>query len=92
MISRIASLSFLALAAALFTSCGSSDIAVIPKSRIDGMSFAKTEQFSLPGPSSSAVAAATGKPRDKHSMPVYSFSERNRIVRTTAYTAVNPTT
>ena len=32
------------------------------------------------------MAAAAGKPRDKHSMPVYSFSERNRIVRTTAYT------
>jgi 3D (Asp-Asp-Asp) domain-containing protein len=33
-----------------------------------------------------AVAAAAGKPRDKHAMPVYAFSDRNRIVRTTAYT------
>jgi 3D (Asp-Asp-Asp) domain-containing protein len=32
------------------------------------------------------VAAASSKPRDKHAMPVYSFSERNRVVRTTAYT------
>jgi 3D (Asp-Asp-Asp) domain-containing protein len=86
MISRLASLSFLALVAACFTSCGSSDLAIVPKSRIGGASFAKNEQFTLPGPSSSAVAAAANKPRDKHSMPVYAFSERNRIVRTTAYT------
>lgn len=33
-----------------------------------------------------AVSAAAGKPRDKHSMPVYAFSDRNRVVRTTAYT------
>ena len=32
------------------------------------------------------MAAAAQKPKDKHSMPVYSFSERNRVVRTTAYT------
>lgn len=86
MIFRLVSLTSLAIAALLFTSCGSSGIAVIPKSRI-GSGYASNEQFTLPGPSSAAVAAATGKPRDKHSMPVYSFSERNRIVRTTAYTA-----
>lgn len=32
------------------------------------------------------MAAAGRKPKDKHSMPVYSFSERTRVVRTTAYT------
>jgi len=32
------------------------------------------------------MAAAASKPRDKYSMPVYAFSERNRVVRTTAYT------
>ena len=86
MISRIASFTILALAAAFFTSCGSSGIAVMSKARAGGMGFAKNESFALPGPSATAVAAAAGKPRDKHSMPVYSFSERNRIVRTTAYT------
>jgi 3D (Asp-Asp-Asp) domain-containing protein len=86
MISRIASLTTLAFAAVLFSSCGGPDIAVIPKSRIGGQAFAKTEQFTIPGPSTTAVAAASSKPRDKHSMPVYSYSERNRIVRTTAYT------
>ncbi len=82
MIFRLASLAF---AAVLFTSCGNSGIAIIPKSRI-GSGFAANEKFTLPGPSSTAVAHAAGKPRDKHSMPVYSFNERNRIVRTTAYT------
>ncbi len=46
----------------------------------------KKENFNTPSCSTSAVAAAAGKPRDKHSMPVYAFSDRNRIVRTTAYT------
>ena len=86
MISRIVSLTSLFIAAALFTSCGSSGIAVAPKSRIGGFGYAKSESFTLPGPSSSVVAATVGKPRDKHSMPVYSYSERNRVVRTTAYT------
>ena len=81
---RTSSLLTISLAAVLFTSCGNSDLAVISKSKV--ASYAGNESFALPGPSSSAVAAAVGKPRDKHSMPVYTFSERNRIVRTTAYT------
>ncbi len=84
MISRLVSLASLALSAVLFTSCGGPGIAVIPKSSISG--YASNEKFSLPGPSSVAVSTAASKPRDKHSMPVYSFAERNRIVRTTAYT------
>ena len=87
MILRIASLTFLAVLAALFSSCGSSDLAVLPKSRINsGSVLAKRENFSIPAPSNSLVASAASKPRDKHSMPVYTFSERNRLVRTTAYT------
>lgn len=87
MISRLVSLSSLAMVAALFTSCGSSGLAILPKSKIGSFGFANQEKFALPGPSSSALAAASSKPRDKHSMPVYTFSERNRIVRTTAYTS-----
>ena len=89
MIPRLVSLTSLAIAAALFTSCGSSGLAILPKSKIGsaGSGFASHEKFALPGPSSAALAAAAGKPRDKHSMPVYAYSERNRIVRTTAYTA-----
>jgi 3D (Asp-Asp-Asp) domain-containing protein len=81
MISRFVSLASILLAAALFSSCGSSGIAVIPKSSIYGAS-----NFSVPGPSSDLVAASASKPKDKHSMPVYTFSERRRVVRTTAYT------
>lgn len=81
MIFRLVSLTSATLAAVLFTSCGSSDIAVIPKSSINGVAT-----YSVPGPSSDIVAACTSKPRDRHSMPVYTFSERRRVVRTTAYT------
>jgi 3D (Asp-Asp-Asp) domain-containing protein len=88
MISRSLSLIALAVAAAFLTSCGSSGPRVISKSAIGSGSgmFAKRESFALPPASSAAVAAAAGKPRDKHSMPVYAFSDRTRIVRTTAYT------
>jgi len=89
MIYRILSLTTLACVAALFTSCGSSGPDVISKSSIRPGStiYAKRESFALPPASSQAVAAAAGKPRDKHSMPVYAFADRNRIVRTTAYTS-----
>jgi 3D (Asp-Asp-Asp) domain-containing protein len=88
MISRSLSLIALAATAAFFTSCGSSGPPVISKSTIRSGSgyVAKNESFALPPASSNAVAAASGKPRDKHSMPVYAFSDRSRIVRTTAYT------
>lgn len=32
------------------------------------------------------ITTAKNKPRDRHGLPVYSFTERNRLVRTTAYT------
>lgn len=86
MIFRLASLASITLASVLLTSCGSSGPAILPKSRI-GQGFASNEQFTLPGPSSTLVASASSKPRDKHGMPVYSFGERSRIVRTTAYTS-----
>lgn len=88
MIYRTFLLTVLALVAALFTSCGSSAPQILSKSSINHGSgiFAKKESFNLPPASSTAVSASTGKPRDKHSMPVYAFSDRNRIVRTTAYT------
>ncbi|MES2474218.1 MAG: 3D domain-containing protein [Verrucomicrobiota bacterium] len=88
MILRSFSLAALALTAVLLSSCGSSSPNVLSKSSIQSGStiFAKRESFALPPTSSQAVAAAAGKPRDKHSMPVYAFADRNRIVRTTAYT------
>ena len=88
MIYRSLSLSALALVAALFTSCGNSGPPVISKSTIQSGStqYVKQESFPLSPASSQAVAAAAGKPRDKHNMPVYAFSDRTRVVRTTAYT------
>lgn len=86
MILRSLFLTLLALSGAFLTSCGSSSPHVISTSLIGSGSYAKRESFPLPAISSAAVNAANGKPRDKHSMPVYAFSDRNRIVRTTAYT------
>jgi len=91
MIYKTISLSALALAAMLFTSCGSkSELSILPKSSIrsgaSSSAFAKNSSFSTSAPSTAAYTAAAGKPRDKHNMPVYAFSDRNRIVRTTAYT------
>lgn len=83
------SLAALAASAVALSSCGTSSPRLLSKSSIGsgtGIS-AKRESFSLPAVSSVAVAAAAGKPRDKHSMPVYAFADRTRIVRTTAYTS-----
>lgn len=86
MISRTIALSILTLLSIFFTSCGNSGLSVLSKSSIGSGSYAKNESFPIAPASSAAVAAAVGKPRDKHSMPVYAFSDRTRIVRTTAYT------
>ena len=89
MIDRPLSLLFLAFVAVFFTSCGNSGLGVLSKSSLlSGSGFyAKRESFSLPPASSVVLAAAASKPRDKHSMPVYAFSDRHRLVRTTAYTS-----
>jgi 3D (Asp-Asp-Asp) domain-containing protein len=86
---RPANLSILALAIGLLASCGNSGLAIIPKSKINALAYAreaKRESFQVAGPSSQLMSAAAGKPRDKHGMPVYAFSERQRVTRTTAYT------
>ena len=48
--------------------------------------FSSNVSFNTPSPSSALLSAARSKPRDKHGMPVYTFGEKNRVVRTTAYT------
>lgn len=85
MFQRLAlSCSALLMALAL-SSCGSGGgLSVLPKSRINGMG--QTRSFEIPGPSQDLVSASASKPRDRHNMPVYTFAERRRIVRTTAYT------
>lgn len=64
-------------------SCGS-NINTLAKNDIRGGS--KTDYNSLPMPTQALIAQAASKPKDKHKMPVYNYSERQRVVRTTAYT------
>ncbi|MES2982713.1 MAG: 3D domain-containing protein [Verrucomicrobiota bacterium] len=74
----------LSLAILPFIVSCSSDINTIAKNDIRGVSSADFN--TVPTPSQTLVAAASSKPKDKHKMPVYSYSERHRVVRTTAYT------
>lgn len=73
----------------LLASCGS-NIDIVSKSDIKshghGITYSPNQHFNAVPPSSTLLSAAASKPKDKHSMPIYSFSERNRVVRTTAYT------
>lgn len=98
MISKFFSFALLALTATLLSNCSSSsDVRVLSKSDIkkshgsgspSGVFSFGTANNSFPvaAPSSKVVAEAASKPKDKHKMPVYAFSDRNRVVRTTAYT------
>ena len=79
----------LASVAASLSSCQTSGPADFTASSIlsgTGL-YAKQGSFQLPSVSLVTRAAAIGKPHDKHSMPVYAFSDRTRMVRTTAYTS-----
>jgi 3D (Asp-Asp-Asp) domain-containing protein len=89
MIFRLIYSLLLASIAVTLTSCGTSGpTGFSANSILSGSSFyAKHDSFQLPSVSSVTRSAATGKPRDKHSMPVYAFSDRTRMVRTTAYTS-----
>ncbi len=86
---RFLNLSAMAAAAALpfVTSCGPS-IDVVSKGDIktQAVSFSGGQSLHAATPSSALISAAATKPKDKHSMPIYTYGERNRIVRTTAYT------
>jgi 3D (Asp-Asp-Asp) domain-containing protein len=70
-----------------FASCGS-NINIVSKGdiRSNSVSFSANQRFNIIPPSSALLSAASSKPKDKHSMPIYTFGERNRVVRTTAYT------
>jgi 3D (Asp-Asp-Asp) domain-containing protein len=91
MIFRPLPLAATVLSTILLASCGNSGLTLLPKSSIRGGSssgglFARAESFPTAAPSAKTVAAAAAKPKDRHNMPVYAFSDRTRIVRTTAYT------
>ena len=77
-----------ALVALLFSSCASdSNLTVVSKSRsYSSVSAGGLGGFTTAQPSASLFQQAAGKPKDKHGMAFYKPSERNRLVRTTAYT------
>ena len=85
---RPISLSAAACIVVLFSSCADTTPNLLAKTSIHPVSTGsvKKDAFPLPAVSAAVVAATAGKPRDKHSMPVYAFSDRTRVVRTTAYT------
>lgn len=100
MISKLFSASLLALTAALLSNCSTSSSGprVLSKTDIKPgssaqrsshsfLSFANpSSSFPTATPSTKVASEAQSKPKDRHKMPVYAFSERNRLVRTTAYT------
>lgn len=49
-------------------------------------SCATHENFTNSPPSAKVVAQAMGQPKDRHGMPVYTFQQKQRLVRMTAYT------
>lgn len=81
--------------ALLFASCGSQNTvangihdSAAKSSLNDRLALSTTRPMNGGTPTtvnSDLVAKAAHYPRDKHGMPTYSHSERNRIVRTTAY-------
>ena len=76
-----------ALAALLFSSCASdSGLTVLSNPSLKGYSASAAGGYTTAAPSTTLASQAAGKPKDKHGMPFYSQSERNRLVRTTAYT------
>ncbi|WP_411827455.1 3D domain-containing protein [Luteolibacter sp. AS25] len=78
---------FAVIAIPFLASCGSS-VEVLSKNDIkSGKSITpKVEKHTVATPSATLLTQASTKPKDKHSMPIYKFGERQRIVRTTAYT------
>lgn len=91
MIQRTAALASLALAAILLSNCADSGTASIPKSAHgdparNGAARLGTESFPVSVAATTVQATAGSKPKDRHKMPVYAFSDRHRVVRATAYT------
>jgi 3D (Asp-Asp-Asp) domain-containing protein len=74
------------MVALLLSNCSSDSISVVKPNSSSFKSYGKPQAIVTEAPSSSLVAASQSKPKDRHSMPVYTFGERNRVVRTTAYT------
>ena len=80
-----------ALSSLFLANCADqSSVQVLPKSSLvaDNIFGRSTQnpKFDVPPPRPETVAASLEKPRDRHRMPLYSYEDRTRVVRTTAYT------
>jgi 3D (Asp-Asp-Asp) domain-containing protein len=75
-----------ALMVAFALSSCSSGLKIVDVTSSRVFNFGKVEPIVTAAPSPHLLAAAQSKPKDRHNMPVYTFGERNRVVRTTAYT------
>lgn len=82
MISRLLPLGAAAVTAILLVGCGNS----LPVTSTLVSSSSKREVFPIAKPSAATVAAAASKQKDRHGFPVYTYADRTRLVRTTAYT------
>lgn len=74
------------IVALLLSNCASDSLTIVKPNSSLYVSSGKAQPIVTQPPSSSLLAAAQSKPKDRHNMPVYTFGERNRVVRTTAYT------
>lgn len=70
------------MAALFLSNCSSNSLTIVKPNG----SYGAPQSIVTAPPSAHLVAAAQSKPKDRHNMPVYTFGERNRVVRTTAYT------
>jgi 3D (Asp-Asp-Asp) domain-containing protein len=77
------------MVALLLSNCSNDAISVVNASPARSAPCAnpgKAQAIVTEAPCAKIVAESQAKPKDRHSMPVYTFGERNRVVRTTAYT------
>lgn len=74
------------MVALLLSNCSNDSLTIVKADSSRFMYPGKSQPIATAAPSTKLVAAAQVKPKDRHSMPVYTFGERNRVVRTTAYT------
>lgn len=77
------------MVALLLSNCSNDAISVVnasPTKAVANVNPGKAQAIVTEAPCAKIVAESQAKPKDRHSMPVYTFGERNRVVRTTAYT------
>lgn len=74
------------MVALLLSNCASDSLSIVKPDSSRYVSYGAAQPIVTQAPSPNLLASAQSKPKDRHNMPVYTFGERNRLVRTTAYT------